>query len=173
MLIMKYYKTSYSAVNLYGWIYVEIEFNQKKKKKTFALHLHSKSFQFDPTARRMKQWYCRLFIVLNTKNGLISCPLSFHRCRYMQYAVVFMFRGLVCLHEWRKQHNKVIVEMLLLLYSEVQQVNVLNDLKGEREAGNYSLNVITMSAVWVSGDDTLSSGPWCVCLHSQTHPSPL
>lgn len=51
------------------------------------------------------------------------------------------------------------VEILLLLYSEVQQVNVLNDLKGEREAGNYSLNVITMSAVWVSGDDTLSSGP--------------
>lgn len=104
---------------------------------------------------------------------MISCLLSFHRCRYMQYAVVFMFRGLVCLHEWRKQHNKVIVEILLLLYSEVQQVNVLNDLEGEREAGNYSLNVITMSAVWVSGDDTLSSGPWCVCLHSQTHPSPL
>lgn len=103
---------------------------------------------------------------------MISCPLSFHRCRYMQYAVVFMFRELVCLHEWRKQH-KVTVEILLLLYSEVQQVKVLNDLKGEREAGSYSLNVITMSAVWVSGDDTLSSGPWCVCLHSQTHPSPL
>lgn len=51
------------------------------------------------------------------------------------------------------------MEILLLLYSEVQQVNVLNDLEGEREAGNYSLNVITMSAVWVSGDDTLSSGP--------------
>lgn len=103
---------------------------------------------------------------------MISCPLSFHRCRYMQYVVVFMFRGLACLYEWRKPHNKVTVKILLLLYSEVQQVNVLNDLKGEREAGNYSLNVITMSAVWVSGDDTLSSCPWCVCLHSQTHPSP-
>lgn len=51
------------------------------------------------------------------------------------------------------------MKILLLLHSEVQQVNVLNDLKGEREAENYPLNVITMSAVCVSGDDTLSSCP--------------
>ncbi len=50
-------------------------------------------------------------------------------------------------------------------------MNVLNDLKGEREAGSYSLNVITASAVWVSGDDTLSSGPdVCVCTPKHIHP---